>query len=62
LVVQKDYALDCGCIHGNGIDVELMPEDYTSKKARYAESDIRTAEYTEGYMCVERLGRRSMQA
>jgi putative transposase len=44
-----------------GIKVEIVPEDYTGRETRYAETNIKTEEYIEGYMNARRLGRRSMQ-
>lgn len=40
------------------IEVELLPEDYTSKKAQHAGQNISTAEYIEGYIYVGRVGKR----
>jgi hypothetical protein len=46
----------------HGIDVEIVPEDYTRKKfSQYMEINIKTEENIEDYIYAVRLGRRSMQ-
>jgi hypothetical protein len=46
----------------HGIDVEIVPEDYTSKKfSQYMEINIKTEENIEDYIYAGRLGRRSMR-
>ena len=43
-----------------GIEVEIVPEDYTSKECSICKAKHKNGRIYRGYTCVERLGRRSM--